>query len=420
MSHFAFHGFSYYFDFMISRFNSLNTNLPKLTIWLIPLRFILLFAEVFIVLAYKGLNHSSIKLLAIPVGITLISNLMIAKRVKNTNTNSLELGLIFSVDILLLWFVLDSAGGASNPFSIFFFLYLVLASILFSRVYAWAIGVFTMLAFGALLTYSKIPYNMHGSHGFDDHLFGMWIAYVAIGIITLSSITFLSREIAVLLQINEKHKQDKLRLQSLTSLATGAAHELGTPLNTIQLLLENLPSDFHEKGALSDELIKCRNILSNLRSQAGSVQGEHPQAMSLKEFVETLSKTIPKNEELISLELPVEDTKFTSLPNTLSQALRNLIKNGIEASNLPVKLKAFREFDKLVFEIEDQGPGISKEIKSRIGEPFISTKGAGLGMGLGIFISRITAEALRGKLDFIDKAEGGTLVRMEISGEFKP
>ena len=397
----------------------LNTNLPKLSLWLIPLRLILLLAEISIVFGFKGINETSLKLLVIPVTLTLLSNLFIAKRVKNASPNPLELLAIFSIDILLLWFVLDRTGGASNPFSIFFFLYLVLGSILFTRLYAWLIGIFTMLAFGALLTYSKIPHNMHGSHGFDDHLFGMWIAYVAIGIITLSSITYLSREISWLLKANEKHKQDKLRLQSLTSLATGAAHELGTPLNTIQLLIDLLPSESNEVTSIKEELLKCKNILSNLSTHSGDVNGEAPSENSLKTFIEQLSRTIPQSEEFLLVDLPLGDTKFTSLPKSLSQALKNLIKNGIEASNLPITLKAFTELDRLIFEIEDRGPGISKEVRTRIGEPFISTKGAGLGMGLGIFISKTTAEALRGKLDFIDKPEGGTLVRMEIAKELR-
>ncbi len=401
----------------ISAFNRLNTNFPKLTIWLVPLRSILLLAEIFIVFSYKGINYSSAFLLAIPISVTIITNFLIARR--SNQARAIELLLTFTIDIFLLWLILHNTGGASNPFSIFFFLYLVLASLLFTRLYAWIIGTLTILAFGALLTYSNNPHHMHSSNDFNDHLFGMWIAYVAIGIITLTSISYLSREIAYLLKSNEKYRQDKLRLQSLTSLATGAAHELGTPLNTIQLLTDLLEPNSTEVASIKAELIKCKNILSKLQSNSGQIKGEGPSSIVLKTFIYELHSSIPDSHEFVSLDIPSVETNFTSLPKTLSQALRNLIKNGIEASRSPIHLKAFTENDTLVFEIDDNGPGISAEIRKHLGEPFISTKGAGLGMGLGIFVSKMTAEALGGRLDFIDKPLGGTLVRMEIAKELK-
>jgi two-component system sensor histidine kinase RegB len=403
---------------------NLNVNyraLPKLTLWLVPLRFVLLIAESFIVLTYKGLSTSAFTLLTIPFAITVITNVLISTRVKKEEPNPHELALIFCLDIGLLWLVLSGSGGASNPFSIFFFLYLVIGSIIFSRVYAWMIGILTMLAFGALLTFSDIPHSMHHSSGFDDHLFGMWIAYVAIGIITLTSITYLSREITWLLSLNEKHKQDKLRLQSLTSLATGAAHELGSPLNTINLIIDSLSSSEAINDTqlilLKEELTRCKKILANLQNQSGENRGETPSKYSLNEVIESLKDSLPKGSKLIKTELPMGDTKFLTLPNTLSQALTNLVRNGIEASNQEVNIKAYPENENIIFEIEDRGPGMSEEIKSRIGEPFISTKPSGEGMGLGIFISKLSAEALQGDLKFSDRVDGGTVARLQISKE---
>lgn len=401
---------------------NLNVNykaLPKLTLWLVPLRFVLLVAESCIVFTYKGLTYSSINLLTFPLLMTLITNVLIAKRVKNDEPNPHELAFIFSLDIGLLWLILSGSGGASNPFSIFFFLYLVIGSIIFSRVYAWMIGILTMLAFGALLTFSNIPHSMHHSSGFDDHLFGMWIAYVAIGIITLTSITYLSREITWLLSLNEKHKQDKLRLQSLTSLATGAAHELGSPLNTIKLIIDTFSENQIIKNTqltmLKEELNRCKSILSNLQNQSGENRGEVPTECSLNQIIESMKESIHKGSKLLKIELPKGDIKFLTLPNTLGQALTNLVRNSIEASKQEVHIKAYPEDENIIFEVEDRGPGLSEEIKSRIGEPFISTKPSGQGMGLGIFISKLSAEALKGELNFSDRAEGGTKTRLQIS-----
>jgi two-component system sensor histidine kinase RegB len=249
----------------------------------------------------------------------------------------------------------------------------------------------------------------------------MWIAYVAIGIITLTSITYLSREITWLLSINEKHKQDKLRLQSLTSLATGAAHELGSPLNTINLIIDSLSSsetiNDNQLILLKEELTRCKKILANLQNQSGENRGEIPTESSLNEVIELLKDSLPKGSKLIKVELPKGDTNFLTLPNTLGQALTNLVRNSIEASNQEVNIKAFPENDNIIFEIEDKGPGMSEEIKNRIGEPFISTKPSGEGMGLGIFISKLSAEALHGDLKFSDRVNGGTVARLQISKE---
>jgi two-component system sensor histidine kinase RegB len=102
----------------------------------------------------------------------------------------------------------------------------------------------------------------------------------------------------------------------------------------------------------------------------------------------------------------------------LLQALGTLLKNAAEAdpTTAPVKLNVqlWKEatLEGVAFIIRDQGEGINPDILKRLGEPFLTTKAPGQGMGLGLYIVRLFAERLRGKLEFENTPHGGCEARL--------
>ena len=108
----------------------------------------------------------------------------------------------------------------------------------------------------------------------------------------------------------------------------------------------------------------------------------------------------------------------------LSQALRNLLQNGLDASQAGQQVelrvttengivgKRFSELWQIM--IVDNGSGMSSEVQRRIGEPFFTTKEVGQGMGLGVFLTRNVIYGLGGELRFEQAVEGGTICRVTL------
>src|SRR5690606_40054242 len=96
----------------------------------------------------------------------------------------------------------------------------------------------------------------------------------------------------------------------------------------------------------------------------------------------------------------------------VAQALANLLDNALDASEGPVELEAQPAPGGLRVEVRDQGHGMPPEVEARATEPFFTTKEAGRGMGLGLYLARVTAERLGGSLALRTSPGEGTVVRL--------
>jgi len=99
-----------------------------------------------------------------------------------------------------------------------------------------------------------------------------------------------------------------------------------------------------------------------------------------------------------------------------AQALRNVLKNALEASpdgaNVVVRLRSVPEA--LRVEVEDAGAGMPAEVVARCMEPFFTTKDPGSGMGLGLFLTRSVVDQLGGTLSVESEPGNGTTVALTL------
>jgi len=259
------------------------------------------------------------------------------------------------------------------------------------------------------------------------HLRGMWVAF---GVASAFIVYFLMRVRRALgaredeLVASRSLAARQERLASLATLAAGAAHELATPLSTIAVVAKDLERAVVAAGApaaaaddvrlMRQEVERCRRILARMRVDAGDPAGERFARVSVRELVADCLGGSNELERAVAV--TVDETTAaatTALPrHAFGQALRGLVDNARQASppGAPVSLRvaADDQRGRLVFEVADRGAGISPDLLARVGEPFFTTKPAGQGMGLGIFLARAIVERLGGELSIHSAPGAGT------------
>ncbi len=208
--------------------------------------------------------------------------------------------------------------------------------------------------------------------------------------------------------VNKLAVQEKRLL--LSRLLARFAHEIRNPLSSldihVQLLEEDLaqaPSQMRDKAAnrfeiIHGELHRLENIVKHFLSLAGPSSLDLQQvdaAKVIQHVCELLRPEAAARGIEIMMTMPESAPSLTADPAQLTQALVNLVINGIQAvensGQVSVSMHADAENEMLVIEIHDTGPGIPLEKQSAIFEPFFTTKTEGSGLGLWIVQQIITA-----------------------------
>jgi len=412
---------------------------PKIGLaWLVRLRWLAIAGQVAIVaLAVLMLRVSlPLHLVAALISITALTNLGLTAWLRKREPSAHALTAVLLLDVLTLTGLLLCAGGASNPFSVFYLVHVALAALLLAPRPAWCVAAATSLAFGSLFVlpaHAIDAHAMHMQHGASSmHLQGMWLAYsLAAGFV----VHFVSR-VASALQARE-HEVFELqrsavrheKLASLSTLAAGAAHELGTPLGTIALVAKELERGLEAGNAASElvpdarlirqEVERCRDILQQMAARAGEGAGEMLAPISVLGVEQELSDALGARAAQLAFEREGELSEIIAPKRLLVQVLANLVRNAFDAQaeagkSDPVRLVTRLEAERAAFEIFDRGAGIATDASERVGEPFFTTKAPGRGLGLGVFLARAFAEKMGGELTLAARPGGGTVARLTV------
>jgi two-component system sensor kinase FixL len=229
------------------------------------------------------------------------------------------------------------------------------------------------------------------------------------------------------------------RLTTMGEMAAAMAHELNQPLSAIatytaacQRFLnhgkdaqEDIFSALREIGAQAH---RAGQIIQRMRDFARSRESRRRQV--------SLADLIAEIRPLAELDAKANDVQLTididpDLPTInadgvqIQQVILNLLRNGMDAmAETPsilrlLRLHAFLDADKsLRVDITDQGHGVSEEARQRLFTPFFTTKDTGMGMGLAISRSIITAHG--GKLDCVNDPEGGATFYFTLPTTLEP
>ncbi|GHC30197.1 hypothetical protein GCM10010082_25280 [Kushneria pakistanensis] len=216
----------------------------------------------------------------------------------------------------------------------------------------------------------------------------------------------------------ERSLKKSRRLAEIGVLAAGVAHELGSPLTVIDGQVqrlqrrEDLPDDTRQRLArIRHETRRMENTVRQLMDM-GRRHTLHPVQRSLAYMIseaEQLARDalhLEKAHPLLVTHLPARDA-ITVDPQRFQQLLDNLVKNAFQAGSHRVDISAHYSAAGVVLRIEDDGPGIDAEHRSRIFDPFYTTRGAGKGSGLGLTIVHQTLEDHGGHITLEESALKG-------------
>ena len=374
-----------------------------------------------------------------------LSNLTL--RDDDETIGSRMIGLLLAIDVMTLTALLFFSGGAANPFTFFYFANIAIAGMILPRASAWCISLMSVLGCSVLLNqayaldvFSQSPLSPVAEWGVGKAAF--LIAFTSCSFVVTFFISMLAmalRQREVELAIVEKERERARRLEALATLAAGAGHELASPLSTIAVVAKELsrnlektdssPSVRRDVELIREELNRCKEILHRMTSGAGEAAAEHLHPVTIEEIVQETVQAM-REPNRVKIDVSKEDRQRQGLlpKQALSQALRNLLQNGLDASavddtvqfKITVEMlpKQTGEPSKTAqvwrFQIMDQGTGMSAEVQRRIGEPFFTTKEVGQGMGLGVFLTRNVIHGLGGELRFAPGEGIGTICQVSL------
>lgn len=341
------------------------------------------------------------------------------------------LGGVFVLDTLLLTALLYFSGGPANPFSVFYLVHVTIAAVALGMRWAALVVVLSVLSYATLFfEHVNVPAMEHAHHSgtaFSVHLQGMWFALTIAASLIAYFVTRVSgalraREVELLRTQRLVARNEKLA--SLSTLAAGAAHELGTPLGTIAIAAKELERSIHsapdeavaDARLIRDELERCRAIVSRMSASAGQSIGELPAPTTTGALLAALRDRMGDT-ALAGVDVQLEDVAFDAPIQGLVQVLSNLVQNALHATpdgGTPVVLMSDVVGGKLRFTVIDRGHGVARADLDRVGEPFFTTKPPGQGMGLGLFLARAFADRYGGQLVFSSEEGRGSRVTLEL------
>ncbi len=198
----------------------------------------------------------------------------------------------------------------------------------------------------------------------------------------------------------ERELAERERLALLGQMAASVSHNLRNPLSSmktiLQVQLENpdLPLDVrHDCALVVGEIDRMGEKLKQLLNFAKpSVNGQSVPAVALaKQTAALFSRDAEQRNVRFEFDGPAEEVCVFASEEALSEVLSNLIVNAMEAQPKGgrVRLGVSRSGEGLEIRIEDDGPGIPPEIRSKIFQPYFTTKASGTGLGLSIVARRV-------------------------------
>ena len=339
-----------------------------------------------------------------------ISNLYLVYIHHRTQLLDKEAFFFLLIDVIQLSFLIYLTGGIANPFSIF----LIIPTIFSSSNSGFRSNLLLVSITSSIIIFLTffsypLPYPV------NEHFHVDAFYYYSIPISLIIALVFLNY-FALTFGIESRVRKEALNkmeeimakeheLLSLGGQAAAAAHSLGTPFSTIKIISADLLKQFkgNEEVKKDIELIisqieRCSEILKKLTLNPIIEDNFIDKDLSIADYVNEIVKSFQETSKILFIVNYDQNSNSIEIIKSLEivYGLRNFIGNANKFAETKVfiSVKSDSNFTEII--IEDDGEGYSKDVLSKIGEPYIksfkSTIKPKSGLGLGIFIGKTLLE----------------------------
>lgn len=358
---------------------------------------------------------------AIILSLVVLNAASIWRLERATPISNIELFAALMLDVAALSGLLYFSGGATNPFVALYLLQVVLGAVLLDTWSSWAMVVVTTACFALLVEVHeplRLPPQL-AVGAFGLYISGALAAFVIDAILLVAFVARFSKNLRARdarLAAMRQHAAEEDHIVRMGLLASGAAHELGTPLASLAVILNDwrttpgVGDDPERREELADAaaaLARCKSIVTGILLSAGDARGEQTAVTSIKTWLAGLAgewRQQHPEPALHYLDRFSPDMAIVS-DTALKQVIWNVLDNAADASEDRIELTATRLDSRLELVVRDHGPGFAPEMLAQFGRPYRSTKGR-QGGGLGLFLVVNVMRKLGGEVSARNLADG--------------
>ena len=357
-----------------------------------------------------------------------------------------EAAFYIAFDIGQLCFLLYLTGGLQNPFAVLMLAPVTIAASILPLRQIVLLGLLALAGTGVLtVSHLPLPWTAGDQIALPGlYVTGVWVAFSFSVVFFAAYAHRIAAENAQMrraLAATQIVLSREERLSALGGLAAAAAHELGTPLATIQVTAQEMVDELQDAHSQDTKLLvedanllvsqakRCRDILSLLSKRGDLGDMMHDQIRLdnlLREAASPFLEISDGPEILFSYDgPPSQDIPMLRRRPEIIYGLRNFIENSVQYAQHNVHLIGHWTDHRLTISIIDDGQGFSQEVLTRLGEPYINPRqdlhrkrNRKSGMGLGFFIAKTLLERTSAKVRFdnLQNLADHTLHRFETRG----
>ncbi|GAB3629467.1 two-component sensor histidine kinase [Pandoraea terrae] len=326
------------------------------------------------------------------------------------------------VDLGALTGLLFFSGGATNPFVSLYLPGLAIAAAVLPWRSASQLALLSLVAYGAL-NFQYVPLDLTDPGNLLRlHLAGMWVNFVVSVLLIAWFVSRMSRALrardAQLARAEQRLLRDE-RMAALGAQAASVAHELGTPLSTMAVVVGELRSESVGSPAmkpfeadlkmLEQQIALCKSAIAHVQTRAAA-----PVRQALTEWLPAFTTQWRLRHPQVQFQMRLPPRMTTRIEDTVQvgQILTILLDNAAYFSPSSVSLEIAVDPDHLRLTVCDEGPGMTPELRDRLGtSPVLSTHG---GHGMGLYLAFASAARLGGEITLTPNLPHGARAELRL------